>query len=120
MRTLGVTAGDLDWTIVDGATAIRQRIVQRLQFWLGEWFQDTSKGIPYLPSILGRRSDAVILLRQVITNQILDIEGVTAVRNITIEIKTSLRRVFYAADVDTIYGTVTDVQAVSPVLPLAA
>ena len=119
MRTLGASGGDFNFTVAEGIEAIRLRIVELLRFWRGEWFLDTSRGIPYLPSLLGRRG-SLVLLRQVITANIRSVEGVTAVRNVEIDFKSEFRRVFYRADVDTIYGTIDGLEAESPVLPLAA
>ncbi len=37
---------------VAGQVAIQQDIQQTLQFWYGEWFLDTTKGVPYKQYIL--------------------------------------------------------------------
>lgn len=119
MRTLGATNGDIDFTVVDGIEAIKQQIVQRLLFWRGEWFLDTEDGIPYLPSILGRRGN-LNLMRAIITAHIRAVEGVTGFRNVEVEYRASDRRAIYRADVDTIYGEISELEAETPALPLAA
>ena len=117
MRTLGATDGDLDFTLIDGIESLRQRLVQRLLFWRGEWFLDTSQGVPYLPSVLGRQG-SLTLLRQVITAYIEVDDEVTGVRNIEIEFRPTDRRAGYRADVDTIHGTIEQFEVVTPTLPL--
>jgi hypothetical protein len=47
---LEITDGDL--SIVDGTAAITQDLQQTLQVWLGEWFLDTTVGVPYRQQIL--------------------------------------------------------------------
>ena len=39
---------------VDGLAAIQQDVTRRLLFFLGEWFLDTSQGVPYYTQILGK------------------------------------------------------------------
>lgn len=51
------TYGDLEFTnnsltFVEGADEVVQRLRQRLRSFLGEWFLNTSLGIPYLQEIL--------------------------------------------------------------------
>ena len=47
---LKFTNGEL--TLITGIEEIKQRISERLQLFKGEWFLDTSVGVPYFESIL--------------------------------------------------------------------
>jgi hypothetical protein len=47
---LQITSGDL--SLATGSTAIQQALQQALQLWLGEWFLDTTRGVPYKQQIL--------------------------------------------------------------------
>lgn len=54
---MNLSSGDLSIEggqvrMVDGAERIAQQILISLRFWLGEWFLDTSQGVPYLEYIL--------------------------------------------------------------------
>ncbi|TQE99506.1 MAG: hypothetical protein FKY71_08345 [Spiribacter salinus] len=72
-----VSGGAID-TVVDQA-ATRQRLVQKLRLWQGEWFLNTAAGFPWLQQILGQtpRPEVVSsLLRQLI-------EDDSGVRNVT-------------------------------------
>jgi len=56
--------------IVDNAESLRQRLLERLQFFLGEWFLDETLGVPYFQQIL--QSDVDInIVSNIITNEIL-------------------------------------------------
>ncbi|MCX6027663.1 MAG: hypothetical protein NTY23_15690 [Chloroflexi bacterium] len=60
--------GGLRLTLVEGPEAIAQRIRGRIRLWLGDWFLDTSIGVPYL-QILGQKNAAAFAeatLRRVI------------------------------------------------------
>ena len=47
---LKFTNGEL--TLISGGEEIKQRISERLQLFKGEWFLDTTVGVPYFQSIL--------------------------------------------------------------------
>jgi hypothetical protein len=49
-RDLVVQNNDL--VIIDGLTAIQQDILQRLSFFLSEWFLDNTQGLPWFQQIL--------------------------------------------------------------------
>lgn len=75
VRTLALDAdGDLavangQLTLVDGADAVRQALQLRLSIWQGEWFADTTVGVPYLRflGIPGALPLAESLLRRAIS-----------------------------------------------------
>jgi hypothetical protein len=71
---LTIAKGDLAICATD-TEAIAQTIAVRLKTLEGEWFLDTTIGIPYLSEILGhKRSDR--LLRTCVTQEILAVAGV--------------------------------------------
>lgn len=66
---LRITAGRL--ALVEGAEAVAQRLRGRLGLGRGEWFADTSAGVPWVQSILGQRGTAALaeaILRAAITS----------------------------------------------------
>lgn len=69
-------------TLVSGADAVAQRIRGRVRLWLGEWFLDTSVGVPYL-TMLGRKGGERYVeatLRRVIASS----PGVAALESFTL------------------------------------
>jgi hypothetical protein len=59
-----------DLIIVTGQQETKQRLEQRLQTFLGEWFLDTSIGVPYYQDILKKNPDTTLVtgtLKSVIT-----------------------------------------------------
>lgn len=74
---LDPTTGDLDvsdfiaprmFAVGEELAAIAQQVAIRLRTFLGEWFADTTKGVPWLQQILGGKNLAlaVTLLREVV------------------------------------------------------
>ena len=55
--------------VVDGAESLRQRLLERMEFFLGEWFLNELLGVPYFQRIL--QSDVDInIVSNIITNEI--------------------------------------------------
>lgn len=50
-----------DFVMVDDIRFIEQNLTQTLEFFLGEWFLDTTAGIPYYQSILIKDPDLLTL-----------------------------------------------------------
>ena len=106
MRTLAAPNGDLDFQIVDGLPSLQQRLVQKLQFGRGEWFLDTSLGVPYIHEALGRTDP--VLSQQVITSQILADDEVTEVSDVTYEVADAAKRRYkYTANVHSEFGLIS-------------
>ena len=103
MRTLGATLTDIDFTIVEEAESVRQRVRQHLKFWLSTWFLNRTAGIPYLPEVVGSLSTPDLAAR-VITDAILDVADVTAVSDVVVSFDRDRRIFSYSAFVSTIYG----------------
>lgn len=92
-----------DLSILSDLDALVQKITRKLKLWKGEYFLDTSAGIPYKEQIFDRPIDAGIA-STIITSQITDETEVTEVTNITIDLDPSTRKFSYSATVKTIYG----------------
>ena len=93
---------DLENRVVDGIESLRQRIVQRLRFRLGEWQLDTRRGTE---SVLGH--DFTAELAAAVINAAIRDEGraeVTGIANVTATLDVSTRVMTYRAEVPTIYG----------------
>jgi hypothetical protein len=84
---------------ISGAEQVAQAIGIRLRCWLGEWFLDTTHGVPYLERILGKVSRPEIV-EAVLRAQILGVAGVRSILSFTLSINLSTRlaRVEFSAD----------------------
>jgi hypothetical protein len=67
---------------IDGAARVRQAISIHLKTWLGEWFLDTSHGVPYLENILGKNKRPEIV-EAILRAEILKVEGVKSIKSFT-------------------------------------
>jgi hypothetical protein len=73
---LGET-GDFVW-LQPGPDYTRQRLAARIKFFLGEWFLDSRKGVPYLKHVLVKNPDLNVV-RQVFRRTILGTPGVLGI-----------------------------------------
>lgn len=90
-----------DGALIDGPERIVQQIKCTLLTLYGEWFLDTTFGVPYLESIMVKnpnRSEIEAILK----DRIIDVPGVTGVRQMTIQIDREQRtlRVDFVATTD--------------------
>ena len=101
---LHLKAGDL--VLIDDAERVAQEIKVELLTWLGEWFLDTTRGIPYLERILVKNPNLEIA-RQIFSAKISQVPDVSRVEKLTLaaDAKTRVLTVDYVAHTD--YGLVT-------------
>lgn len=102
-----------DLVLIDGAERIRQQIKVTLLTFFGEWFLDTTFGVPYFEVILiknPRRAEIENVLRQ----KVRDVPGVSAVPSVEIEIDAATRQGRITLEgIETEEGLVT-VQVLTP------
>ena len=91
-------------TVNDSDEEIRQRIIQRLKFFRGEWFLDLTEGLPYFQAIFVKGTPADII-EAAFKNRIIGTDGVvTLSRFDPIELDSKLRNLTVSFDVKTING----------------
>lgn len=69
--------------VVRNAEAVGQHVRQRLKTFSGEWFLDTTAGVPWLDEILGRGYDPA-LAEAVIKGEVLDTDAVTEITSFSV------------------------------------
>ena len=89
--------------IVEGLEDVRQRVLFRLRFWLGQWFLAVQDGVPYRPEIF-QRPTSVGLAAAVVSDKIRSLDEVTGVANVFASIDPLLRRMTYQCTVQTPHG----------------
>lgn len=106
-----IATGDLllqnnDLIIIDNAERVAQQILITLRFWFGEWFLDTTQGVPYLEYILVKNPNENHI-RQILTESILSVEGVDTVDNMELDFDVRNRKMAVTYTATTDYGLVT-------------
>lgn len=97
---------DNDLMIIDNAERVAQQILITLRFWLGEWFLDTTQGVPYLEYILVKNPN-INHVRQILTEAILSVEGVQTINDMTLDFDQRNRRLYVDYTATTDYGLLT-------------
>jgi len=77
--------------MVTGAHAVGQHVRQRLKTFQGEWFLDTTAGVPWLEQIMGSEYDPA-LAGAVVKAEILDTDAVTEITAFSVSFNRTLRR----------------------------
>lgn len=91
---LGVTNADVgtfDLVLIAGSMRVRQQIEVTLLTLLGEWFLDTSWGVPYFDAILVKSPDR-IRLESIIRAKVGDVPGVQAIPTVDISVDPKTRK----------------------------
>lgn len=86
---LFLEAGNL--AVVRGSEAIGQHVRQRLMTFEGEWFLDTTAGVPWLAQLMGRKYDPA-LAEAVVKAEILDTDGVVEITSFSVGFDQGVRR----------------------------
>lgn len=92
--------------VVSGLEDVRQRVVERLQFFLGTWFLEVDAGVPYRSEVFVRGVSAG-LASALVSDHIRATPGVTDVRDVVASINRVDREFSYTATIETPYGETT-------------
>lgn len=95
-----------DAMLIDNAERVSQQIGITLRFWLGEWFLNTTDGMPYLEYILVKNPN-MNHVRQVISDAIRSVEGVDRTDSLVLDYDSKNRQLYVTYEVHTTYGLVT-------------
>ena len=75
---------DGDLMLIDNAERVAQQILITLRFWYGEWFLNTTEGVPYLEYILVKNPN-LAHVRQILTEAIESVPGVVSLDSMDFE-----------------------------------
>jgi hypothetical protein len=103
-----LTGGDISIVTLDAA--IRQRLLQTLRLFLGEWFLDTSAGVPYYQSILVKNPNLDVVQAS-IKNAILSTPGITELLSFNFNYDAVQRKVTMDFDAKSTNGTTITVRS---------
>ena len=83
---------------VSGRQATVQRVRVHLLRFLGEWFWDTSLGVPWFEFVLGQRSPNMRVVKALLVREIERVSGVLRVQELTLTLDTE-RQLSISAEV---------------------
>lgn len=95
-----------DLMAIDNAERVAQQIKIQLLTWRGEWFLDTTHGVPYLDYILVK-NPSIELIRSIFREQIMSVDDVNDVVDIEIDYDVKTRIMTVAYEASTFYGLIT-------------
>lgn len=84
-----LTDGDL--TLIMDSDQIRQAVKQALQTFLGEWFLNTTQGIPYYQTVFTQNPNLDIV-QATLTNAILSVPGIVQLTSFDFTFDNGLRK----------------------------
>lgn len=108
MATINAPNGDIGegFSIATGNEDIRQRCIQRLKFFRGEWLLDRRAGTPWFQRVLTRPIE-IGIVSAIIADTIANVEGVSAVEQVDATLDRETRKLRFSAQIRTIHGTIT-------------
>ena len=84
---------------------IKQRVIERLQYFFKEWFLAYEEGVPYFQDIFTRPVNSE-LVSSILTDQIRTVEGVLGVSNVRVEIDPITRHMTFFTIIQTEFGEI--------------
>lgn len=90
--------------------AVLQAVVTRLNLLLGEWWEDQDDGLPLFEEIIGQYND-VETVELIITERIIETEGVSNVTDINCYVNADSRQFIYTASIVTVFMDDEEAQA---------
>lgn len=97
---------DGDFLLIDNAERVAQQIKIKLLTFLGEWFLDTTWGVPYLEYILVKQPNQE-LIKQILSEQILSVDDVKSLNALELDYQVKVRTLIINYEVSTEYGLIT-------------
>lgn len=97
---------DGDMLLIDNAERVAQQIKIQLLTFYGEWYLDTTWGVPYLEYILVKNPNFTII-RQIFREQILSVDDVDSVESLDVKYDAQTRTMTLDYSATTSYGLIT-------------
>lgn len=97
---------DGDIFLIDDAERVAQQVLITLRFWYGEWFLNTTEGVPYLEYILVKNPN-LAHVRQILTEAIESVPGVVSLDSMDIDFDRQGRTLVVEYSATTDFGLLT-------------
>lgn len=103
--TFGLIVDETDnFVTLSGLDALVQKVQNRLRFFLGEWFLNTTVGVPYFQEVFQKPVDPSLIV-SIINTEIYKEQDVTEISDINFTYDSALRTFSYSAFIVSIYGS---------------
>jgi len=92
-KDIDITEGDLRLTsdpTLGGLVKVKQRLSQRFQFFLAEWFLDRTRGIPYYEQVFVKNPNPGVI-DAVFKNEILSEPNIRELRSFSLDLEPDTR-----------------------------
>lgn len=93
----------------DASAYMAQKLQIKLRMFLGEWYLDTTKGIDYLSSIMGKNVNDLPMIAAELKNAILNTDGVDSLLSFSVSYENVLRKLICSFSVKLTDGTTAEV-----------
>lgn len=100
-----VFGGSANDFLVNSPDAVAQAVLTRLRLLQGEWFLDTTVGVPWSAQVLGKNTQGTADAS--IRSCILGTTGVTEITAYSSSLDSSTRKLSVTVTIDTLYGATT-------------
>lgn len=97
---------DGDLMVIDNAERVAQQIIIQLRFWYGEWFLDTTDGVPYLERVLVKNPN-LNHIRQIFREAIQKVPDVKKVNYVDLDFDEKERALVVSYQVETSFALIT-------------
>lgn len=94
-----------DLVLTQKADAVAQFIKQRLRTFLGEWFLDTTIGVPYYQEIL-KKNPSPVTVASILKREIMNTDGVIELKGFGMTFDAKNRKVSVTPDIQSVDGPV--------------
>ena len=91
--------------MIDGSDLVKQLLLQRLKSFRGEWFLDSSLGLPYFQDIL-KKETSINTVSNIFKDQILGTPGVLELEEFNLDFTESTRQLIVNFVVRTLEGSI--------------
>ena len=98
-------------SVLDNLESLRQRVLGAVRLFRGEWFLDTSAGIPYITEFASARPDPVAIA-VLVNRAIVRIDGIAAVTDVELAWDPATRRLGYASMIHTESGELLPIDSI--------
>jgi len=102
---------NFNFVIVDGEENVAQRLKTNLAIFKGEWFLDTTRGVPYYQEILKKNPDSKLIEAE-FKAAIVNTDGIAKLKSFEMEYDNSLRKLTIAFTAQTDEGLEISLQEV--------